>query len=81
MRNGSRSVSTTIERHYEGYDEAIVTALPDSAVEAFARIGNPFSLGALQLGSGSSISGPAAVSTALSPPDKWDPRVTSLAST
>ena len=33
-----------------GYDEAIVTALPDSAVEAFAGVGNPFSLGALEPG-------------------------------
>jgi arsenite methyltransferase len=31
-----------------GYDEAIVTALPDSAVEAFAGVGNPFSLGRLE---------------------------------
>jgi arsenite methyltransferase len=33
-----------------GYDEATVTALPDSAVEAFAGVGNPFSLGILQPG-------------------------------
>jgi SAM-dependent methyltransferase len=33
-----------------GYDEAIVTALPDSAVEAFAGVGNPFSLGGLEPG-------------------------------
>jgi ubiquinone/menaquinone biosynthesis C-methylase UbiE len=33
-----------------GYDEAVVSALPDSAVEAFARVGNPFSLGALKPG-------------------------------
>ena len=33
-----------------GYDEAIVTALPDSAVEAFAGVGNPFSLGRLEPG-------------------------------
>jgi arsenite methyltransferase len=33
-----------------GYDEAIVTALPDSAVEAFAGVGNPFSLGPLEPG-------------------------------
>ena len=33
-----------------GYDEAGVTRLPDSAVEAFAGVGNPFSLGALQPG-------------------------------
>jgi SAM-dependent methyltransferase len=31
-----------------GYDEAAVAALPDSAVEAFAGVGNPFSLGALK---------------------------------
>jgi arsenite methyltransferase len=33
-----------------GYDQAVVTALPDGAVEAFAGVGNPFSLGALKLG-------------------------------
>jgi arsenite methyltransferase len=33
-----------------GYDEATVAALPDSAVEAFAGVGNPFSLAALQPG-------------------------------
>jgi arsenite methyltransferase len=33
-----------------GYDEAIVAALPDSAVEAFAGVGNPFSLGTLRPG-------------------------------
>jgi SAM-dependent methyltransferase len=33
-----------------GYDEAAVAALPDSAVEAFAGVGNPFSLGALKPG-------------------------------
>ena len=33
-----------------GYDEAAVAALPDSAVEAFAGVGNPFSLGVLKRG-------------------------------
>jgi arsenite methyltransferase len=33
-----------------GYDQAVVAALPDSAVEAFAGVGNPFSLGALKPG-------------------------------
>jgi SAM-dependent methyltransferase len=33
-----------------GYDEAIVAALPDSAFEAFAGVGNPFSLGVLKPG-------------------------------
>ena len=33
-----------------GYDEAVVAAMPDSAVEAFAGVGNPFSLGALKPG-------------------------------
>jgi arsenite methyltransferase len=33
-----------------GYDETVVTALPDSAVEAFAGVGNPFSVGGLQRG-------------------------------
>ena len=33
-----------------GYDEAIVTTLPDTAVEAFAGVGNPFSLGAVEPG-------------------------------
>jgi arsenite methyltransferase len=33
-----------------GYDEADVAALPDNAVEAFAGVGNPFSLAPLQPG-------------------------------
>ena len=33
-----------------GYDDAIVARLPDSAVEAFAGVGNPFSLGAFKPG-------------------------------
>ena len=34
-----------------GYDEAVVDALPDRAVESFAGVGNPFSLRRLELGS------------------------------
>jgi SAM-dependent methyltransferase len=33
-----------------GHDKAAVAALPDSAVEAFAGVGNPFSLGTLKPG-------------------------------
>lgn len=33
-----------------GYDAAIVTALPDAAVESFAGVGNPFSLRSLEAG-------------------------------
>jgi arsenite methyltransferase len=33
-----------------GYDEAVVAKLPDSAVEAFAGVGNPFSLGTFKAG-------------------------------
>ena len=33
-----------------GYDEAVVATLPDGAVEAFAGVGNPFSLGTLKPG-------------------------------
>jgi SAM-dependent methyltransferase len=33
-----------------GYDEAVVGALPDRAVESFAGVGNPFSLRALEPG-------------------------------
>jgi arsenite methyltransferase len=33
-----------------GYEETVVALLPDSAVEAFAGVGNPFSLQALQPG-------------------------------
>ena len=33
-----------------GYDEAATAALPDSAVAAFAGVGNPFSLGAVKPG-------------------------------
>jgi arsenite methyltransferase len=31
-----------------GYDEAVVDKLPNNAVEAFAGVGNPFSMGALK---------------------------------
>ena len=33
-----------------GYDQAVVTNLPDNAVEAFVGVGNPFSMGILELG-------------------------------
>ena len=33
-----------------GYDEAVVAQMPDSAIEAFAGVGNPFSQGALNPG-------------------------------
>ena len=33
-----------------GYDEAIVVRMPESAIEAFAGVGNPFSQGALSAG-------------------------------
>ena len=33
-----------------GYDEAIVARMPESAIEAFAGVGNPFSQGALHPG-------------------------------
>ncbi len=33
-----------------GYDDSVVGRMPDSAVEAFAGVGNPFSLGALKPG-------------------------------
>jgi arsenite methyltransferase len=33
-----------------GYDEAVVTRMPESAIESFAGVGNPFSQGALNLG-------------------------------
>jgi arsenite methyltransferase len=33
-----------------GYPTAVVSALPDAAVESFAGVGNPFTLGALRLG-------------------------------
>jgi arsenite methyltransferase len=33
-----------------GYDEVVVAKLPDSAVEAFAGVGNPFSMGVLKPG-------------------------------
>jgi arsenite methyltransferase len=38
-----------LARHL-GYDEAVVGTLADSAVEAFAGVGNPFSLGTLKPG-------------------------------
>src|SRR3989440_5516256 len=33
-----------------GYDDAVVGALPDRAVESFAGVGNPFSLRRLRVG-------------------------------
>ena len=33
-----------------GYDEAVVARMPESAIEAFAGVGNPFSQGALRPG-------------------------------
>lgn len=33
-----------------GYDDAVVARMPDSAIAAFAGVGNPFSLGALEPG-------------------------------
>jgi arsenite methyltransferase len=33
-----------------GYDDAVVSALPDAAVESFAGVGNPFSLRTLEAG-------------------------------
>src|SRR5579863_4532885 len=33
-----------------GYEENIVTRMPESAIEAFAGVGNPFSLGTLKRG-------------------------------
>ncbi len=33
-----------------GYDAAVVDAMPDAAVESFAGVANPFSLGALAIG-------------------------------
>ena len=33
-----------------GYDEAVVARMPESAIEAFAGVGNPFSQGALRRG-------------------------------
>src|SRR5215471_3893513 len=33
-----------------GYDEEVVAKLPDGAVEAFAGVGNPFSMGSLEPG-------------------------------
>jgi hypothetical protein len=60
-----------------GYDDEVAGRMPDSAVEAFAGVGNPFSLGVLKPGERVVDLGPGAVSTALSPPDRWDLRVTS----
>ena len=60
-----------------GYDEAVVAALPDCAVEAFAGVGNPFSLESLKPASGWSIS----VSTVSSRPIRSGLRGASLAST
>src|SRR5438067_13659073 len=33
-----------------GYDEAVLASLPEAAVETFAGVGNPFSLGSLTSG-------------------------------
>jgi hypothetical protein len=49
--------------HRLGYDDEVVGRMPDSAVEAFAGVGNPFSLGALKPGEGVVDLGSEAVST------------------
>jgi hypothetical protein len=36
--------------HRLGYDDAVVARMPDSAIEAFAGVGNPFSQGELRPG-------------------------------
>src|SRR5215510_1944391 len=64
-----------------GYDEDVIARMPETAIEAFAGVGNPFSQGALNPANGWSISGLAAVSTASSPPDRSAPRGASSAST
>ena len=64
-----------------GYDQAVVAALPDSAVEAFAGVGNPFSLGTLKPGERVVDLGSGAVLTALSRPVRSGLTVASLAST
>ena len=33
-----------------GYDDAVLARMPDSAIEAFAGVGNPFSVGRLKPG-------------------------------
>jgi hypothetical protein len=38
-----------LARHL-GYDDALVASLPDSAVESFAGVANPFSLRRLRVG-------------------------------
>jgi hypothetical protein len=38
-----------LARHL-GYDETVVVRMPESAIEAFAGVGNPFSQGALRPG-------------------------------
>src|SRR5437762_8692628 len=38
-----------LARHL-GYDEGVVARMPESAIEAFAGVGNPFSQGALRRG-------------------------------
>jgi len=64
-----------------GYDQSVVATLPDSAVEAFAGVGNPFSIGRLQPGERVVDLGSGAVSTVLSPLDRSGPKVASSAST
>ena len=64
-----------------GYDEATVAGLPDNAVEAFAGVGNPFSLATLKPGSVWWISAPEAVSTALLQRVRSGLKVALLAST
>ena len=64
-----------------GYDEAVVAALPDRAVEAFAGVGNPFSLESLKPGERVVDLGSGAASTALPRPARSGPKGASLAST
>ncbi|HTL83892.1 MAG TPA: methyltransferase domain-containing protein [Acidimicrobiia bacterium] len=61
VREKYREVALAPERSYHfhtgrplarrlGYDEAVVAALPDRAVESFAGVGNPFSIRTIEAG-------------------------------
>ena len=63
-----------------GYDEALVSRMPESAIEAFAGVGNPFSQGALSPGERVVDLGSGGGFDCSSPPNRSGPRVKSSAS-
>jgi hypothetical protein len=58
-----------------GYDETVVARMPESAIEAFAGVGNPFSQSPLRPGERVVDLGSGGGFDFLSLPNKWETRV------